>query len=451
MKNKLLLMLLLVPATSFAQQQPNKFSRDWYNANLHGANYKTSPAKLRGDTTYFLKGTRADTFDVAGIVPSSIDSTQEYRSGSDSLLFARVQLTNDPDSGWINYLADYFGYDSFNRDTSDIFQFWDDINSFWSNQQRTVNEYNGNDQLIKTTLYQWDVANNIWVNSNLALNDFDGSGNITQTVLFSWNAANLQWDSLTKFINVFDVNNNLTIQTIYISIGYSYLTPKTKETKTYNATNFEIQSKNQTWSNSQWKNLNRDTFEYDANNNLILQDRHNWHAGAYSQTYYQTIYEYNALNLLTQLTDYVGDGNVSYFPNDRSQFQYTTFDSIAFQLNQLYNVTDSAFVNHDQKYFWYSDVVSGVSAPLIKNYDLHLYPNPASQDLQLMIAAAHADVVEIQMLNVNGQMILSQSNIIHAGDNVLKLDVSQLPSGIYSLQVINQQTHSQSISRFVKQ
>lgn len=62
------------------------------------------------------------------------------------------------------------------------------------------------------------------------------------------------------------------------------------------------------------------------------------------------------------------------------------------------------------------------------------YPNPAVHTLQLM-ASYNSDVVRIQLVNLVGKVVLSES--WNAGNGRMTLDVSQLPEGVYFVQFLD--------------
>lgn len=72
--------------------------------------------------------------------------------------------------------------------------------------------------------------------------------------------------------------------------------------------------------------------------------------------------------------------------------------------------------------------------------ELLIYPNPASD--QLNLSFSQTGKVEIQMINIYGEMILEESL-----DAKMPLDISTLPSGIYLLKI--QQKDRRWIRRFV--
>ena len=66
-----------------------------------------------------------------------------------------------------------------------------------------------------------------------------------------------------------------------------------------------------------------------------------------------------------------------------------------------------------------------------------VYPNPFGHKVQVKIESETAESARIRILNMAGAVIRQQDEKIRAGENVFVLkDVSQLPPGIYYLEVI---------------
>jgi len=70
-----------------------------------------------------------------------------------------------------------------------------------------------------------------------------------------------------------------------------------------------------------------------------------------------------------------------------------------------------------------------VSAPMVNNQNIKLYPNPASQNIT--IQANFSNTNNIQITNLLGQAITKKVNQISQSNNTIQINVSQLPNGIY--------------------
>lgn len=80
--------------------------------------------------------------------------------------------------------------------------------------------------------------------------------------------------------------------------------------------------------------------------------------------------------------------------------------------------------------------VLGISEPGNQIFDLiSLYPNPAKDHIKLKISAEKSTASEILVYNQLGQQLLLESRMIYKGDNVLDIDISSLPEGIYIMRL----------------
>jgi hypothetical protein len=83
-----------------------------------------------------------------------------------------------------------------------------------------------------------------------------------------------------------------------------------------------------------------------------------------------------------------------------------------------------------------NDVLASVEEKVIlDNSDVVLYPNPASDLLSIAINAKETNKGSVSILDINGKIISSQTISLEAGKNVIRENTSDLPSGIYFVQV----------------
>lgn len=99
----------------------------------------------------------------------------------------------------------------------------------------------------------------------------------------------------------------------------------------------------------------------------------------------------------------------------------------------------------------YSNVISlkgeKVNAITLSN----LYPNPAKNKLNVMIAAPSNDKVNIQISDLAGQILLQQATTVLNGDNKISVDVTTLPAGSYFIRAKGNNGLQTAVSKFVKE
>lgn len=94
------------------------------------------------------------------------------------------------------------------------------------------------------------------------------------------------------------------------------------------------------------------------------------------------------------------------------------------------------------------DVVAGIDQKK-ENNKLGLYPNPATNNIQLEFKAETGGNAQIEVYDVLGKMVIHENKTLTAGDNQFQLDISNLLSGIYRLRIFSGKSVQESA--FVKQ
>ncbi len=83
-----------------------------------------------------------------------------------------------------------------------------------------------------------------------------------------------------------------------------------------------------------------------------------------------------------------------------------------------------------------NDILSSVDEKvLIDNSDVVLYPNPAADNLSIAINAKESNKGQVNILDITGKILSSQNINLETGKNVINQNTSELPSGIYFVQV----------------
>jgi uncharacterized protein (DUF1501 family) len=83
-----------------------------------------------------------------------------------------------------------------------------------------------------------------------------------------------------------------------------------------------------------------------------------------------------------------------------------------------------------------SNSITGTNSWLGKHYHVdNPFPNPANDQTNLRIQSNELGNVRIEILSINGQSIGVLNKAVHQGSNDIKLDVSGLKSGVYTIRV----------------
>ena len=232
--------LLLLPIFSMAQHKTPSGIYDAYAKYLSSSPAKlvrNLPAAEKLRSLYLITGSRRDTFSTQTNGWSATDSVEFLYYATDSILLSQNHLVNDPDSGWINYLVNYYLYDDQKRDTLITIQEWDNDLDVYNYTQKFTYAYDANSNLLQSSIYNWN-SGGLWDNSTQIVNDYDANDNLVKTTFLNWNGTS--WDSSNQFVYSYDANNNQATETDYIyNAGWL---PTYKYGKSYNVSNLEIQN-----------------------------------------------------------------------------------------------------------------------------------------------------------------------------------------------------------------
>jgi uncharacterized repeat protein (TIGR01451 family) len=83
-----------------------------------------------------------------------------------------------------------------------------------------------------------------------------------------------------------------------------------------------------------------------------------------------------------------------------------------------------------------NDMLASVEEKVaLENGDVVLYPNPAADKLSIAISSKESTKGLVNVLDITGKVLSSQTIALETGKNVINQNTSDLPSGIYFVQV----------------
>lgn len=130
---------------------------------------------------------------------------------------------------------------------------------------------------------------------------------------------------------------------------------------------------------------------------------------------------------------------------------YAVEDSVS---EGIYQITLYVNCGDEKSLSTYNDriLVTANDITGIKNIDREiagqLYPNPVVNELNIELNAAKADNITLQVYNYSGQLVYSGNDKLNTGNNNVKLDASQLSSGVYIVKISGNNVYK--TMRFVK-
>lgn len=130
---------------------------------------------------------------------------------------------------------------------------------------------------------------------------------------------------------------------------------------------------------------------------------------------------------------------------------WTVFDTIAYFVydNDSTNFYRVVFTGFESGYgglgraFFNTELLHTVGIEGIeKSMSLSMYPNPATDKVTLLLDYPENDVMNIELVNLSGQIVHREQVRLSAGINQKTIDVNHLQSGIYLLNLVNNEFRS---------
>lgn len=139
-----------------------------------------------------------------------------------------------------------------------------------------------------------------------------------------------------------------------------------------------------------------------------------------------------------QLNTVPGNFNQSYFPSNASDWKMATI-GIPQSMQNSTELIVKFVATSDYGNNLFIDNIWMSASPLSMEEataaDLKLFPNPAKDIAQVEFNASNDGDVELNIIDLNGRTVSTVNTTVTAGAQNISLDVSDLPSGVYMVQV----------------
>jgi hypothetical protein len=106
-------------------------------------------------------------------------------------------------------------------------------------------------------------------------------------------------------------------------------------------------------------------------------------------------------------------------------------------------------INENDLSGWRIDFTTGINELVFDHIGLHVFPNPAEENLTIQLTSSVETSMNIAVIDVKGRRALTISKPVIKGENQLKIDISGLKPGVYFLHVV-QNTGNSAVVQFVK-
>ena len=82
--------------------------------------------------------------------------------------------------------------------------------------------------------------------------------------------------------------------------------------------------------------------------------------------------------------------------------------------------------------------------------ELSIYPNPTEGITNLSINSQNDSEIQVQILNINGQLVSANTFAVTGGTNVLTLDTENMAKGVYFVQIISEDLNTIEYIQLIK-
>lgn len=197
----------------------------------------------------------------------------------------------------------------------------------------------------------------------------------------------------------------------------------------------------QAWLNSgQWTDFQRHTLSYSATGTVVQLVEEALPSGGW-QNYLRYTEPYDARGTALGYRQEDWQANEWVLTNEvRAQVRYDAQDRLVRRTEQLYSPITAQFANRTRiNYGSFQDIITSPTAQHLAKH-LHLFPQPATNVLHLeMGGLSGSAAVPVEIRTLTGQVLHRTTGLAQQGTLHLRLAVSALPPGLYTLHLLTGQ------------
>lgn len=331
--------------------------------------------------------------DVYEIIAATFTGTGKVDSYDDS------QYGNFP--GRYHYNS---SYDAQDRLTQMLEVDYDDVNAQWDSVGKTTYVYDAQGHITRDSLFEYDPNEADWILWGYITHAFDANGNELETALHVDAGSGF----ITAFKGQMTYYSNNTMQTLILSQYSSSLQPIIKDSFAYTP---GIDFATETWE-----------YQY-ASGNWAPDYRNTLHVNNQSMPDTITYYTWNA-------------GLSDYELSNKMAFDYDSDNNPL--LWKQYLFTSGNPVPQDQSihYFYYEEY-NTTGVPDVAKTTITMYPNPATDHIQLSWKEGINKTVNVDIRNAAGQLMQQQA--FTWKQETESISLKNMTPGIYWISVRDQQ------------
>ncbi|MFZ9848297.1 MAG: T9SS type A sorting domain-containing protein [Flavobacteriales bacterium] len=339
--------------------------------------------------------------------------TNQYSHTLDSII-----TTNNDTSSYIKILGLYtkqeYSYDSAQNTITELFYGRDTALNNWTLEYKTDLFYNEANQLIYDVAYDYLTVPNQWTKSYASRHFYCYDGRDSITVFYDWwNAGSLRWDKVDSTSFSYDSNNDLTSSTICGTYD------TTVNCVIWNTQQFS-HSGNVTTINSYDQQMNfegKDEIYFDNYNNDTLVLSFDYNAAVTDKSISLYNYAVNSNNIRSPYKHVITRMQTEY-----REFSYKNSEWLNTKNSQWYYSANPDYTSNNV----------GESIVNKSNYSVvSIYPNPMLNESTVR-TETQIEEGKLELYDMTGSLVYSRN----FSGNTIKINKDNLPSGVYSLIII---------------
>ncbi|MBS1771557.1 MAG: T9SS type A sorting domain-containing protein [Bacteroidetes bacterium] len=344
--------------------------------------------------------------------------TQTLDAAHNPIMFANEQwdVATSAWKGLAKVLYTYIQGPSGELISEEVQQSWDAPTTSWKNSSKYIIFYNG-DALADTIITQnWDAATSTWKNSTQLLYTYDGNGNNTLIYSNKWDVPTSSWKSSTRLYNVFNNNVKTSMMAQTYNSATSAWDNKDRELYTYDGINNLLTDTYEKWNSatSMWDGYNKNIYTYDGSNRMLTDIYQTWDGVTSSyknSTFHTYTYDGNGNRLTDIEQDWISNAWKNYY---RHQYTSNSYNQRTSDISDRWNSGGFwEFVANSgdgKTYYYYQEYTLGVNDPItVDGGNLVVYPNPASNVLQINLQWKEAQPFTVSITDITGRVVKQYS------------------------------------------
>jgi hypothetical protein len=370
-------------------------------------------------------------------------------------------------NAFVNEYRTQYNYDAAGNRTHRTLQMW--TGSAWKYVNRSIFTFVGSKPVIET---QSNWQDSVWVPTFQYSYSYDANGYLAEELYQQYSADSLY--NMFHFIYSNDaVGNRLQeLERHWVVNAWQNFSRKANTYSQGKLANYVLER----WITNAWFNEAKLEYTYTPAG-LVLTELTYQGNGAGWDTTHQKHFVYNGTQLILDSTLVLSlntwrkdSRNIYTYDANGNADVVTVYDGVSnnwvnktridYNFNTGYNNLDSALTERwlggnwqtdYKRYYYYEEYNAPSAVTTLQQVRLAMsvYPNPAVTTLNVDFASAETGEGCLRVYTVNGQQVQLHQVILNIGDNYLPLDVSNLSSGLY---IVELQTSTGIVrSKFYKQ